>query len=219
MICFMFSNFLLFLCISVYISVFLKATPDILTTEQQDSQDDSPPCSRCSKVAARDPHSQAELNTELHKTHMVSSVLSKLCACVCVCVLACEQTSPPEAPRYAQNASMCVKQASCLPLRLSREGRMCPLPKGVNRVQCFGHVKLTEQLGSLCAAWFKDDWQRFCPPQPVQWFCIPHYTAVAGHFLTSDEVVNQTRMQMTTTRHRRTSTHFVVLKTPQCDLM
>lgn len=75
---------------------------------------------------------------------------------VCVCALGCEHTSPLEAPWYAQNACVCDCVRACVceaglrftPASAERRGRVRPVPKGVNTVQCFGHAKLMEQLGS-----------------------------------------------------------------------
>ena len=88
---------------------------------------------------------------------------------------------------------VCVKQASCLLLGLREgEGRVCPAPKGVTTVQCFGHAKLMERLGSPRTHDSRMS-DRDRPPQPCRRgsasLITPWSQAIS---LTSDKAVNQT---------------------------
>ncbi len=115
------------------------------------------------------------------------------------CVLACGQTSPPEAPRYAQNACVCVCVWSRPPVyscvcRHKREFVQRQRELRRHNVS----VMLNWWNGSDLHAHMSQGWVTKIARHSPPWFCIPHYAVVSGHFRTSDKAVNQTRMQTTT---------------------
>lgn len=75
-------------------------------------------------------------------------VIKHTCTRVCICVFAREPARCSGGPECLC-VCVCVNWASCVVSpSLWRNRGVCPVPKGIKTVQCFGHATLMERLDS-----------------------------------------------------------------------